>query len=100
MPSPVAHDAPGGMTADELASEFIAFRPRLLSIAYRLLGSAWDAEDIVADAMVRWIRVDRHTIHEPLAFLTTMVTRLALDQLRSARAPARATSASGCPSPS
>ena len=74
------------MTADELASEFTAFRPRLLSIAYRLLGSAWEAEDMVADAMVRWMRVDRHTIHEPLAFLTTMVTRLALDQLRSARA--------------
>ena len=77
------------MTADELASEFTAFRPRLLSIAYRLLGSAWDADDIVADAMVRWMRVDRQTIHEPLAFLTTIVTRLALDQLRSARATAR-----------
>jgi RNA polymerase sigma-70 factor, ECF subfamily len=70
----------------ELAREFTQFRPRLLGIAYRLLGSAWDAEDVVAEAMVRWMRVDRREIREPLAFLTTVVTRLALDQLRSARA--------------
>ena len=60
-------------------------RPRLLGIAYRLLGSMWDAEDIVADAMVRWLTVDREQVREPAAFLTTMVTRRALDQLRSAR---------------
>jgi RNA polymerase sigma-70 factor (ECF subfamily) len=51
-----------------------------------MLGSAWDAEDVVADAMVRWLDVDRSQIREPVAFLTTMVTRRALDQLRSARA--------------
>jgi RNA polymerase sigma-70 factor (ECF subfamily) len=73
------------MTEDELAREFMDFRPRLLGIAYRMLGSAWDAEDVVADAMVRWLAVDRQQVREPLAFLTTVVTRLALDQLRSAR---------------
>jgi RNA polymerase sigma-70 factor, ECF subfamily len=67
------------------ASEFMEHRPRLLGIAYRLLGSMWDAEDIVADAMVRWLDIDRTQIREPAAFLTTMVTRRALDQLRSAR---------------
>ena len=51
-----------------------------------MLGSAWDAEDVVAEAMVRWMGVDREQVREPLAFLTTVVTRLALDQLRSARA--------------
>lgn len=72
--------------ADELAEEFVSHRPRLLGIAYRLLGSAWDAEDVVAEAWVRWQRVDRARVREPVAFLTTVVTRLALDQLRSARA--------------
>jgi RNA polymerase sigma-70 factor, ECF subfamily len=73
------------MTPDALAHDFTEFRPRLLGIAYRMLGSAWDAEDVVAEAMVRWMRVDRERIDEPLAFLTTVVTRLAIDHLRSAR---------------
>lgn len=73
------------MTPEHLAEEFIEHRPRLMGIAYRLLGSAWDAEDVVAEAMVRWLAVDRDEIREPAAFLTTVVTRLALDQLRSAR---------------
>jgi RNA polymerase sigma-70 factor (ECF subfamily) len=60
-------------------------RPRLLGIAYRMLGSMWDAEDVVEDTMVRWLAVDRGEVREPAAFLTTMVTRRALDQLRSAR---------------
>lgn len=70
---------------DELAREFLDHRPRLLGIAYRMLGSMWDAEDVVEDAMVRWLAVDREEIREPAAFLTTMVTRRALDLLRSAR---------------
>jgi len=73
-------------TEDErLAGEIAELRPRLLGIAYRILGSAWDAEDVVADATVRWLRVDRSQVREPLAYLTTVVTRLAIDQLRSAR---------------
>jgi RNA polymerase sigma-70 factor (ECF subfamily) len=72
-------------TTDELSREFTEYRSRLLGVAYRMLGSAWDAEDVVAEAMVRWLRVDRGRVEEPLAFLTTIVTRLAIDQLRSAR---------------
>ncbi len=71
---------------DDGSAAFIALRPRLLGIAYRLLGSMWDAEDVVAEAMVRWLRTDRTQVREPAAFLTTVVSRLALDQLRSARA--------------
>lgn len=71
--------------ADELSREFSEFRPRLFAIAYRMLGSAWDADDVVADAMVRWMGVDRREVDEPIAYLTTIVTRLAIDQLRSAR---------------
>jgi len=78
--------APSAAGSEDLAVEFLAHRPRLMALAYRLLGSAWDAEDVVAEAMVRWLRVDRATVREPAAFLTTVVTRLALDQLRSARA--------------
>jgi RNA polymerase sigma-70 factor (ECF subfamily) len=74
------------MTPDALARDFDEFRPRLLGIAYRMLGSAWDAEDVVAEAMIRWMSIDRTQIDVPLAYLTTIVTRLAIDQLRSARA--------------
>jgi RNA polymerase sigma-70 factor (ECF subfamily) len=81
----VVADRTLGESAEHLAREFMGQRPRLLGIAYRLLGTMWDAEDIVADAMVRWLAVDREQVREPAAFLTTMVTRRALDQLRSAR---------------
>ena len=74
------------MTQEQAAEEFAGYRPRLLGIAYRLLGSAWDAEDVVEDAAVKWLLIDRTAIDQPVAYLTTMVTRLALDQLRSARA--------------
>jgi RNA polymerase sigma-70 factor (ECF subfamily) len=70
---------------DDPAQEFLDHRPRLLGIAYRMLGSTWDAEDVVADVMVRWLTLDRSKVREPAAFLTTMVTRRAIDQLRSAR---------------
>ncbi len=87
-PRPATRSAPRSRsmtTTDELSREFTEYRPRLLGVAYRMLGSAWDAEDVVAEAMVRWLRVDRSRIDEPLAYLTTIVTRLAIDQLRSAR---------------
>ncbi len=81
----VAHPNELGDRVEELAREFMDHRPRLLGIAYRMLGTMWDAEDIVADVMVRWLAIDRDQVREPQAFLTTMVTRRALDQLRSAR---------------
>ncbi|MEU1981230.1 sigma-70 family RNA polymerase sigma factor [Nocardia sp. NPDC019395] len=65
---------------------FEAGRPRLASLAYRLLGSAADAEDVVQDAFVRWQAADRDRIEVPEAWLTKVVTNLSLDRLRSARA--------------
>ncbi len=65
--------------------EFEEHRPMLLGLAYRLLGSMWDAEDVVQEAWIRWQAVDKDEIKEPRAFLVTIVSRLALDQLRSAR---------------
>ncbi|WBB61400.1 RNA polymerase sigma-70 factor [Streptomyces sp. WMMC500] len=69
----------------EIAAEFERYRPVLLGLAYRLLGSMWDAEDVVQEAWLRWEHTDQDAVREPHAFLTTVVSRLALDQLRSAR---------------
>jgi RNA polymerase sigma-70 factor (ECF subfamily) len=66
-------------------ARFEAGRPRLASLAYRLLGSAADAEDVVQDAFLRWQAADRDLIEVPEAWLTKVVTNLALDRLRSAR---------------
>ena len=60
-------------------------RPLLFSIAYRMLGSASDAEDILQDAWLRYRSADETTIRSPKAFATTIVTRLCLDRLKSAR---------------
>ncbi|MFF5703830.1 sigma-70 family RNA polymerase sigma factor [Streptomyces sp. NPDC012794] len=65
---------------------FEAGRGRLASLAYRLLGSAADAEDAVQDAFLRWQAADRDSIEVPEAWLTKVVTRLCLDRLRSAQA--------------
>ena len=70
---------------DEAAEEFEQHRPALLGLAYRLLGSMWDAEDVVQDAYVRWSRVDHAEVRDPRAYLLTVVGRLALDHVRSAR---------------
>jgi len=64
---------------------FTTDRPLLFSIAYRMLGSASDAEDVLQDAWLRYRRADRSTIRSPKAFATTIVTRLCLDRLKSAR---------------
>ncbi|MFG1806748.1 RNA polymerase sigma factor SigJ [Streptomyces sp. NPDC049040] len=72
-------------TPDAPETLFEPHRPLLLGLAYRLLGSMWDAEDVVQEAYLRWTRADRGQVREPRAFLVTVVSRLALDQLRSAR---------------
>lgn len=63
---------------------FEANRPRLFSIAYRMLGSASEAEDVVQDAWLRARRDEDADVRSPRAYLTTIVTRLCLDHLRSA----------------
>ncbi len=64
----------------------MAARPRLFGIAYRVLGSAAEAEDIVQDAWLRWQTADRAVVEEPAAFLATITTRLAINCAQSARA--------------
>lgn len=66
--------------------QFEAGRGRLASLAYRLLGSAADAEDAVQDTFLRWQAADRERIEVPQAWLTKVVTNICLDRLRSAQA--------------
>jgi RNA polymerase sigma-70 factor (ECF subfamily) len=64
---------------------FEAARPRLFGIAYRMVGSRAEAEDVVGDVAERWTSADRASIRHPEAWLVTVTTRRALDVLRSAR---------------
>ncbi len=61
-------------------------RPRLFGIAYRVLGSAGEAEDVVQDAWIRWQCTDRSAVRDDAAFLAVTTTRLAINVLQSARA--------------
>jgi RNA polymerase sigma-70 factor (ECF subfamily) len=65
---------------------FEGLRPQLFALAYRMLGMAGDAEDVLQEAFLRWSATERDEVREPGAFLTTVVTRLCLDILGSARA--------------
>jgi RNA polymerase sigma-70 factor (ECF subfamily) len=64
---------------------FATERPRLVGLAYRMLGSVADAEDVVQEAWLRWNGADRAGIEQPAAWLTTVTTRLTLDRLRQQR---------------
>ncbi|WP_116808752.1 RNA polymerase sigma-70 factor [Steroidobacter cummioxidans] len=68
------------------ATAFAAERTRLLGIAYRMLGSRADAEDVLQDAWLRWNESDPADVRSTQAWLTTIVTRLSIDRLRSAKA--------------
>lgn len=70
---------------DDAATVFASVRRRLFGIAYRMLGSAAEAEDVVQEAWIRWQTTDRSVVANPDAFLTTTVTRLAINVLQSAR---------------
>ena len=72
--------------AGAAAREFEAHRRYLMGLAYRMLGSLAEAEDAVQEAYLRWHAADRDAVETPRAFLSTIVTRLCLDQLKSARA--------------
>lgn len=66
-------------------SIFDEHRGLLFGVAYRMLGSVQEAEDVVQDAYLRWRETDKARVENPRAFLTTIVTRLSIDVLRSAR---------------
>jgi RNA polymerase sigma-70 factor (TIGR02957 family) len=70
----------------EVPSPFDAHRALLFTVAYRMLGSAADAEDAVQDAWLKWSAADRSRVADPRAYLVRIVSNVALDRLRSARA--------------
>ncbi|MFI6254083.1 sigma-70 family RNA polymerase sigma factor [Streptomyces sp. NPDC051016] len=69
----------------EAVSVFVELRPRLFGIAYRVLGSAAEAEDVVQEVWLRWQRTDRAVVVSPVAFLSSTTTRLAINVAQSAR---------------
>ncbi|MCU1298753.1 MAG: sigma-70 family polymerase sigma factor [Acidobacteriaceae bacterium] len=71
--------------SEDAAAAFEPLRPKLMRVAYRMLGSVADAEDMVQEAFIRWMSADLSEVREPEAFLRRTVTRLCLDQLKSAR---------------
>lgn len=69
----------------DAATVFEAERDRLFGLAYRMLSSVADADDVVQEAWFRWEASDRTAVMNPAAFLTTITSRLAIDRLRSAQ---------------
>jgi RNA polymerase sigma factor (sigma-70 family) len=72
-------------TREDGLSAFLRVRPRLFGIAYRMLGSAAEAEDVVQDVWLRWQTADRSLVRDAPAFLATTTTRLAINVMQSAR---------------
>jgi RNA polymerase sigma-70 factor (ECF subfamily) len=71
---------------DSEDTAFTAARPRLFAIAYRMLGTRADAEDVLQDAWMRWHQADQSALQSAEAWLVTVVTRLSIDRLRAAKA--------------
>jgi RNA polymerase sigma-70 factor (ECF subfamily) len=82
-PSPIGLGAEAGEHDDGL-SAFAGVRPRLFGIAYRMLGSAAEAEDVVQDVWLRWQSANRKAVENPPAFLATTTTRLCINLAQSA----------------
>ncbi|RPK53205.1 RNA polymerase sigma-70 factor [Streptomyces sp. ADI93-02] len=74
-----------GVTADPGQEAFDRYRNLLFSVAYRILGTAADAEDTVQDAWIKWSAADRTQVADPKAYLARIVSNLAMDRLRSTR---------------
>ncbi|RZB15690.1 RNA polymerase sigma-70 factor [Streptomyces sp. F001] len=77
--------SPAGSTLDDAVAVFVELRPRLFGIAYRVLGSAVEAEDVVQEVWLRWQKTDRSVVVSPAAFLSSTTTRLAINVAQSAR---------------
>ena len=74
----------GQLAGDDGVATFVKVRPRLFGIAYRMLGSAAEAEDIVQEVWLRWQTADRSAVRDAAAFLATATTRLAINRAKSA----------------
>ena len=86
-------------THDDGLSAFLNVRPRLFGIAYRMLGSAAEAEDIVQDVWMRWQTTDRSMVRDAAAFLVTTARRLAINLMQSAHSRHETYAGSWLPEP-
>ncbi len=86
MTDTMPRDSGGPGDLEQAAAVFTGVRRRLFGIAYRMLGSAAEAEDLVQDVWLRWQAYDRATVNSPTGFLVTVTTRLAINAAQSARA--------------
>ncbi|MBH1962679.1 MAG: RNA polymerase sigma-70 factor [Comamonadaceae bacterium] len=78
-------NAPTSRSAPSAPFCFDSVRPRLQGMAYRMLGSVAEAEEVVQDAWLRWYSADQNELDNPEAWLVTVTTRLAIDRLRAAK---------------
>jgi RNA polymerase sigma-70 factor, ECF subfamily len=79
------HPSPARAAVDDGVSTFVKARSRMLAVAFRTLGNAAEAEDIVQDVWLRWQNVDRDEVRNAGAFLTTTTVRLAINRVTGAR---------------
>src|SRR5262245_8621093 len=84
---------------DDGLSAFLSLRARLFGIAYRMLGGAAAAEDVVQDVWIRWQSTNRGVVRDAAAFLTTTATRLAINVMQSAHSRRETWAAPGLPEP-
>lgn len=84
---------------DDGLAAFMSVRPRLFGIAYRMLGSAAEAEDVVQDVWLRWQTADRSSVRDTAAFLATTTTRLAINVMQSARSRRETSAVDWLPEP-
>src|SRR5215813_1537983 len=82
---PQSHPRSADVEYDGGLSAFFQARPRLFGIAYRMLGSVAEAEDIVQDVWLRWQTTNRSVVQNPPAFLATTATRLCVNAAQAAR---------------
>ncbi|MHC9291577.1 RNA polymerase sigma-70 factor [Mycobacterium sp. LTG2003] len=82
----MADPDPAAADLADAAAVFTGVRPQLFGVAYRMLGTVTEAEDVVQDVWLRWQEADRAAVREPAAFLVTIATRICINALQSARA--------------
>ena len=87
------------VTTDGHAERFTLLRPLLFTIAYEMLGSATEADDVLQESYLRWSEVDLTTVRDTKPYLARLVTRQTLNALRASARRARTTSVRGCRSP-
>lgn len=87
------------MTSNLATSVFEEARPHLIGVAYRMLGALTEAEDAVQETFLRWHRADRDEISNPKGWLTTVLCRLCIDELRAARVRREAYTGQWLPEP-